>query len=170
MAELHLRRCINKDIKVGDTVKIVDGSGLTHNGKRKYIYSSYESATKSKLPLSEMYFKVVETNVEDKISETANPKTFYLQDLAIEFNGEVFRTCSAFVKKDGPIYTAGDKFIIQGEEYILAVVDTLSYVLISLKSGSRWKDVIKVSSHKLTQQDLTEIGDETMYFVPTSKK
>jgi hypothetical protein len=166
MAELHLRKWINKDIKIGDTVKIVDGSGLTHNGKRKYIYSSYESATKSKLPLSEMYFKVVETNVEDKISETANPKTFYLQDLAIEFKGVVFRTCSAFVKESNPIYTAGDKFIIQGEEYILAVVSTLFYMLISLKSGARWKNGIKVSSHKLTQQDLTEIGDETMYFSP----
>jgi hypothetical protein len=170
MAELHLRRCINKDIKVGDTVKIVDGSGLTHNGKRKYIYSSYESATKSKLPLSEMYFKVVETNVEDKISETANPKTFYLQDLAIEFKGVVFRTCSAFVRKGSPIYKAGDRFIIRDEEYILAVVKSFSYMLISLKNGARYKDAIYVPSHKLTKQDLIEIGDETMYFAPPSEK
>ena len=157
MAELKLSRRINKDIKVGDTVRLTDGSGLTFDGDKKLIIYSDPEITGSELKLLDLDFKVVETNVKDSIAASVC-NTFYLQDIAIEINGKIFRTCSSFVKKVESTYEMGDRFIVNGGECILAAVGILQFCLISLRDGNRWTEPVKAKSHIITQEELNQMG------------
>ena len=98
---------INPNIKVGDKVFLIDGSGLTlvkeddsEDANEYYIIFSYPDKTGSKLLLQSIEAKVIEVNVRDKISHRVdtlmNP---LLQDIVVKVGDAEFRTCSKLVKK-----------------------------------------------------------------------
>jgi hypothetical protein len=98
--QYKIEQHINSDIKIGDKVKLRDGSGLTHssNDEGIYIVFGYPKLTGSKLPLMELEFTVVNTNIKDLVCMGVCG-IVYLQDIEIEYNGCVFYTCSQFVNK-----------------------------------------------------------------------
>jgi len=95
----RIKKYIDPTIKVGDKIKIIDGSGLTvESGKKVYIVYPYFEITKSNLNLQAIDGEVVETNINNYVSEGA-VETCYLQDIIIKLGEGTFRTCSEFVKK-----------------------------------------------------------------------
>lgn len=98
--QFKIKSYINPDIKIGDTVRLIDGSGLTHstNIEDVYIIGRYPHLVNSNLPLSEMRFKVVNTGITDLVCEGVCDLV-YLQDIKIEYEGSVFFTCSRCVIK-----------------------------------------------------------------------
>lgn len=101
---LKIKLLINPEIKVGDTVKLIDGSGLSldpnqyPNAKKLYIVHSYpEYGFHS--PLKTYEYKVIETGINDYVIEGALGKTAYLQDILITCNGVKLRTFSKSVVK-----------------------------------------------------------------------
>jgi len=96
-----LKTYINNNIKIGDKIKIIDGSGLSStmsdDNKDYYIIFSYPDYTKSNLNLKEIIGTVVQTNITDYILISNNDYA-YLQDIVIELGEGRFRTCSAFLK------------------------------------------------------------------------
>lgn len=98
---IKIRKFINKEIKVNDVVKLIDGSALTCVDENKdiYIVLPYPKLTNSEKKLKDLFFTVLQTNVTDFICVYESEST-YLQDLLISVNGKKFRTCSQFVTKE----------------------------------------------------------------------
>lgn len=97
---LKIERYINPDIKVGDKVRIKDGSALhciTYPDRSFIIHNPYEEVFGVPDPMWDLPFTVVEANVEDYIDTFEICNTAYLQDIVVEYNGVQFRTCSKFV-------------------------------------------------------------------------
>lgn len=97
---------INTDIKKGDIVKIVDGSGLNlldynheYREERIYIINSYPDLTKSTKLLKDLEYEVIETNITDKVYKIGSLDIVNLLDCIIDFNGLKFRTMSKCLKK-----------------------------------------------------------------------
>lgn len=92
---------INPEIKKGDKVRLIDGSGLTCAKEYKEqicIVFPYEEITGSKLPLRELTFTVTRTGIKDLVCSGVLG-TVYLQDIELEYNGVKFYNCSKFVSK-----------------------------------------------------------------------
>ena len=90
---------INPNIKVGDKVRICDGSGLTReldDDNHYYIINSYSHITKTDKNLKEIIATVVAININDSISIT-HAGFARLQDIIIQLGDAKFRTCSQFV-------------------------------------------------------------------------
>ena len=90
---------INPSVKVGDKVKLIDGSGLTPKNKYHkdiYIVYQYPDITGSQKMLKELVFTVTKTNITNLVC-TSSLDGVYLQDIEIEFDGHIFYTCSEFV-------------------------------------------------------------------------
>lgn len=95
----RLLREINPKIKVGDKIKIFDGSGLTSfKDKKVYIIFSYFDLTGLYEPLKDIEGTVLEVNVDDFVC-TSHFETAYLQDVVIELGNAKFRTMSNFIQK-----------------------------------------------------------------------
>jgi hypothetical protein len=95
----RLQRIINDDIKVGDLVKLIDGSALTCDKiERPIIVRSYENVLGSVLDLKLLTFKVIRTNIDNAIVYGVLD-ICYLQDIEVEYNNVVFRTASSLVTK-----------------------------------------------------------------------
>lgn len=95
-----IKRCINPDIKVGDIVRVWDGSGLSCDKSEEQIYIilPYFNLTGSSEALKYLDFTVTKTNQSDHIVLGVLDNC-YLQDVAIEYNGVEFRCCSSFLTK-----------------------------------------------------------------------
>ena len=100
-----LKSNINPDIKVGDKVNLIDGSGLTlnidqyyHKAKQYFIVNSYPEATGLNETLKDCEATVIKTGIVDKIS-LGCIYWAYIQDVLIKVGNVEFRTCSQFVTK-----------------------------------------------------------------------
>lgn len=98
---IKIRKFINKEVKVNDAVKLIDGSGLTSVDfeNEVFIVCAYPELTKSHKNIEDLIFTVLQTNVTDYVCFYENSSS-YLQDLLISVNGNKFRTCSKFVTKE----------------------------------------------------------------------
>lgn len=86
---------VNPKIKVGDTVRMTDGSGCTDiDGDKKYIVFAYEHSR----PIKELTGKVKKINQCSLCSATIS-NAYYVQDIIIEIDGILYRNCSNFVKR-----------------------------------------------------------------------
>lgn len=102
--ENKLKFFINPDIKEGDIVQLIDGSGLHHDklDDKLFIVFSYPELFDSNEILKNLEFKVIKTNIKDRISTPVNhiyASFSFLLDIEIENNGVKLRTCSKFVTK-----------------------------------------------------------------------
>jgi len=99
---IKLHKCINKEIKVGDKVKIYDGSSLTLNvedtDKSYYVVYEYPEITGLNMELQNIIGQVVETGIEDKITFREFGEWCYLQDIIVKLGNAQFRTASKMVR------------------------------------------------------------------------
>jgi hypothetical protein len=98
--QYQIQKHINPEIQIGDMVRLIDGSGLTHssNVQDVYIILGYPQLVGSNLPLNVLDFKVVNTGITDLACGGVYDKV-YLQDIEIEYEGSIFYTCSKFVSR-----------------------------------------------------------------------
>jgi len=99
-----LLKCFNPSIKIGDKVRLKDGSGLSvKNNDDMYvvIVCSYHSLTDSFQPLKDLTATVVEVGLEETVLITDH--SAYVQDIIIDINGCKFRTPSDFVYLENEI-------------------------------------------------------------------
>lgn len=101
----EIRSHIDENIKIGDTVRLIDGSGLcsiTHPNKAFYIIYSYPFVTGSHLILTDMTAEVVQINISNIVSweEYHSLGYCYQLDIIIKLGDALFRTCSKFVTKN----------------------------------------------------------------------
>jgi len=62
------------------------------------------------------------------------------------------------------VYSMGDRFEIEGDEYILSRITYNTAILINLKTGNFWDEAIKVADHgKITKQELKKIIGEDQF-------
>ena len=93
-----IRKLINPSIKIGDVVKLVDGSGLTCDEiQYPIIVRDYPDVLESTRRIENLIAIVVGIGQE----YVTNPSydEVYLQDISITINGILFRTASQFVAK-----------------------------------------------------------------------
>lgn len=98
---LTIEYYIDKEIKKGDKVKFIDGSGMSNHNfpdETFYIVFSYPKVLKTESIIKDLEFEVVETGITNKGCSGAFPK-IYIQDIAVSYNGVVFHTPSNFVTK-----------------------------------------------------------------------
>lgn len=91
---------VNTKIKVGDSIRIFDGSSLSRkddNRRSYYIVNSYPAIIGTNDDLNEIIGSVVETNITDQI-HISNFDWGYLQDIVIKLGDSEFRTSSRMVK------------------------------------------------------------------------
>jgi len=96
-----IRKFINPDIKVGNKVKLIDGSGLSVKDTEHedvYIVFAYPVLTGSHERLKDIEAYVEEIDIEDIIIPSFGLDTAYLQDIVVKIGEGYFRTCSKFVK------------------------------------------------------------------------
>jgi hypothetical protein len=95
---LKLVKYKNPQIKVGDKIKLIDGSALSHITEKGdfYIIHSYRKLTGSDLPLEDIVGEVVKTNVKNHGCFGAFD--IYVQDIVVKLGKAKFRTCSQFVE------------------------------------------------------------------------
>lgn len=95
---LEIRTLINKEIKKGDTVRLIDGSGLSHieSTEAFYIIYAYYNETGLNQALKHIDAEVLEVGVCDYCVLGA-AKNVYLQDIVIKIGNAKFRTSSKFV-------------------------------------------------------------------------
>jgi len=99
---LKIKRLIDTEIKKGDTVRLIDGSGLTHISIEQpfYIVRPYPEVTGEDKELEIIEAKVIETNITDYVTEGVC-NNCYLQDIIIKVGNAKFRTYSKSVAKKG---------------------------------------------------------------------
>jgi len=97
-SSLKLVKYKNPQIKVGDKIKLIDGSALSHITEKGdfYIIHSYRKLTGSDLSLEDIVGKVVKTNVKNRGCFGAFD--IYVQDIVVKLGKAKFRTCSQFVE------------------------------------------------------------------------
>lgn len=94
---------VDKNIKVGDVVTLIDGSALTlHEDHDEPVNNFYIVFSAVELgfikPLKSYKWKVVETNITDRVASGVCGRV-YLQDIVVECNNVKFRTNSTMVSK-----------------------------------------------------------------------
>lgn len=84
-----------KNFKVGDTVRIIDGSALTCDKSETdiYIVFSYPELTGNDTELKQLDFKIKQLGINNHFCGGVGNK-IYRQDALIEYNGVEFRTNS----------------------------------------------------------------------------
>ena len=102
--ENKLKSFINPNIKKGDIVRLIDGSGLSCDkfNEEIYIPLAYPQLTNSNEVLKDLDFEVIETKIKNRISkryEIIFSSISYVLDIKIKYNNLILRTCSNFVKK-----------------------------------------------------------------------
>lgn len=101
-----VRRYINESIKVGDSIRIIYGSGLSSIGNEMdyYIVFAYPNLTGSDKKLMHIVGTVVETGITDIITEP-DLGYCYGTDIKIKLGDAEFYTCSWFVVKVDSLLT-----------------------------------------------------------------
>lgn len=101
-----IKEYIDPEIKVGDIVRVTDGSTLSTKDTSKYtedlyIVYDYPELTGSNLPIKELDAIVIETGVKDKVIVTSiNFHVFiYKQDIVLQIGETEFRCASQLVTK-----------------------------------------------------------------------
>lgn len=97
--ELKFRK--KSDIKIGDSVFLIDGSGLTSIDcidKSIYIVYPYPEITKDSRSLQNIEGTILEINIDNHACVYGNV-TAYVQDVIVKIGEGRFRTCSNFVSK-----------------------------------------------------------------------
>lgn len=100
----RLEEHIDNKIKVGDVVKLTDGSALTLKKAQVgdkgefHIVHSYPLFTGKEEILKDIECMVVETGVEDYVCMGVLD-IVRIQDIVVQCGNAKFRTCSKFVKK-----------------------------------------------------------------------
>jgi len=95
-----IKLLINSEVKVGDTVRLFDGSSLSVVGddsREVFIVFSYPGLTQRHELLKYLDAKVTRVGVQDRVSQGAN--SLYLQDIVIKIGTTEFRTASQLVTK-----------------------------------------------------------------------
>jgi len=95
-----IQKHINPTIKVGDKVRIFDGSGFSISDYEEdaYIVFPYPKLFGNDLEVKEMEFTVVSINETDRIIQGGG-NNFLLQDLILKApNGKIVFSSSSFVK------------------------------------------------------------------------
>lgn len=90
----------DNNLKVGDKVRLVDGSGFTSiedNTREVYIVVAYPNLTGSDVVLKELVAEVTEINITDKVCKGVLDNV-YLQDIVVKIGEGFFRTSSGMVK------------------------------------------------------------------------
>jgi hypothetical protein len=97
-ASLKLKKYINPQIKVGDKVKLIDGSALSHIKLKGdfYIVDSYPEITGEDALLKDIVGEVVKTKVKN--SGCFGAFDIYVQDIVVKLGKAKFRTCSKMVR------------------------------------------------------------------------
>lgn len=111
-----VKKFINPAIKVGDKVRIIDGSGFSIDNfeKEAYIILSYPELFGQNQKVKEIEFEVISINETDRIISTFD--TCYLQDLVLKApNGQLVFNCSSFVK----LYTENTMNELVMENYLI---------------------------------------------------
>ena len=100
-----IEKYIDDNIKVGDIVHLFDGSALTlhednvtKETEGDYFIPYNYPALGFKKPLKSYNWKVVETNITDRVASGVI-NNVYLQDIIVECQGIKFRTSSGMVTK-----------------------------------------------------------------------
>jgi len=95
---LKIKKYINPHIEVGDKIKLIDGSALSHIKLKGdfYIIYSYPEITGTDALLKDIVGEVVETNIKNR--GCFGDFHIYVQDIVISLGKTKFRTCSKFVK------------------------------------------------------------------------
>lgn len=100
----ELFTCVDKKIKKGNIVILLDGSALSlkenesySNNEDHFIVDKYPELGFD-LPLKQYSFVVLETNIKNRVGGGSDDFK-YLQDIIVECNGIKFRTASKFVKQ-----------------------------------------------------------------------
>lgn len=118
----NLRKHINPDIKVGDQLYLIDGSGLLPVKEYKdpiFIVSSYPELFGTEEIIKDLKFTVVQTNIEDIITPSV-VGTALLLDCLIEYNGCQLYTCSYFLSDKT---SDGDYFMDMYEDDWILVME-----------------------------------------------
>lgn len=104
MRTLKINKFIDKSIKVGDIIRIHDGSGLSLlndlSTKDHYIVKAYPELTGSGLILKEIDGTVIDINIKYIHSVPSIGSYWcYKLDCIIQLGNAKFRTCSKFIHK-----------------------------------------------------------------------
>lgn len=97
-----IERYIDSSIKVGDFVKMIDGSALScdkNNESEMFIVKAYPKLTGFQGTLKELNAEVVRVGITDNICMGVCGKV-YLQDIEIRIGDTIFRTASRLVTKE----------------------------------------------------------------------
>jgi len=100
---ITIQNRINPEIKVGDYVKLFDGSALScdkhDNDKRPlYIVNSYRELTGMSIIIKDIPALVISTGITNKVCDTGD-NLLYLQDIVVKIGNADFRTCSGLVEQ-----------------------------------------------------------------------
>ena len=94
-----LKQRKNSNIKTGDFVKLIDGSGLSceESNEPVYIVYPYLNLTGSYENLNDMVAEVLETDIANYAMANGALGNGYVQDIKVRIGKAEFRTCSDFV-------------------------------------------------------------------------
>ena len=98
-----IKGTINPSIQVGDIVKLIDGSALTHESGDCWIVNSYPELTSSDKVLKEIPCTVLEVGIADQVCVddyfVKQTNIVYIQDIVVQCGNATFRTNSGMVYK-----------------------------------------------------------------------
>lgn len=151
---------VNKNIKVGDKVKIIDGSYLTVKGdntQNPIIPFPLPEVTGTNEELNKIVGEVVESGITNYCTNPFLEKVT-IQDIVVKLGNGLFRTSSKEVVliegEHKETFRAGDRFECSFGEFILCQVYPLEYCLVNLEKGNRLQSPIKVNDHNISMSEL----------------
>lgn len=101
-----IHKHIDPNITVGDTVTLIDGSGLCpveRDSTNYYINNSYPNKTGVRARLDEIPCEVLVTGIDNTITNSSVSSIAYLLDIKVQVGNARFYTCSKFVRKIEPV-------------------------------------------------------------------
>lgn len=167
-----IKKLINKNIKVGDTVKIVDGSGISlknNYNKKIYIVNYYPELTGSNSNLKDINATVVKTGVKNYVCEGVSGFSFR-QDVVIKIGNSEFRTFSKSLRLVEETFKVGDIFYDKktDNKYLLSQVLPSKMCLIDLGStkGNRCVEPFRVNNiFKVTKDELKNMCNNKLNLI-----
>lgn len=101
----QIKKLIDEQIKVGDKVRLIDGSAVCcveDADNEYYLIFAYPDKTGSTEILKDLEGTVIETGITDHVSLTLISdllSVVYLQDIVVQIGDANFRTASQLVRK-----------------------------------------------------------------------
>ena len=99
--KITLKKHINPSIKVGDKVRMVDGSAFSYSGKQTeslFIVQSYPELTGLNAIIKDIDATVLAVNI-DNVATLWRDSSAYITDIKLSIGNGEFFTCSKFVEK-----------------------------------------------------------------------